>query len=164
MSLIRDTYTRFRVLVHEVAKFGIVGAIGFVVQLGFQNTLHLGFGVGYLTALICGYIVATAVTFIGNRYWAFKHRQGKGLGHESMLFVLLNTIAIGIQLAVVGFVIYGLGLRDNFSYNVATIFGIGIGTLMRFWSYRRFVFLAQPMEPPVVERLEPETTGPLPQI
>lgn len=159
LSLIRDTYTRFRVLVHEVAKFGIVGAIGFVVQLGFQNVLHSGLGVGYLSALVAGYLVATAVTFVGNRYWAFKHRQGKGLGHESMLFVLLNAIAIGIQLAVVGFVVYGLGLKDTFSYNIATIFGIGFGTLMRFWSYRKFVFLEQPAEPPAAEQLQPEATG-----
>lgn len=159
MSLIRDTYVRFRVLVHEVAKFGIVGAVGFVVQLGFQNALHSGLRLGYLTALVGGYLVATAVTFVGNRYWAFKHRQGKGLGHESMLFVLLNTIAIGIQLAVVGFVVYSLGLRDNFSYNIATIFGIGFGTLMRFWSYRKFVFLEQSAEQPAAERLQPETTG-----
>ena len=41
LSLIRDTYIRFQVLVHEVAKFGVVGAAGFVVQLGVQNALYL---------------------------------------------------------------------------------------------------------------------------
>ena len=44
LSLIRDTYIRFQVLVHEVAKFGVVGAMGFVVQLGVQNALHSGAG------------------------------------------------------------------------------------------------------------------------
>ena len=80
MSLIRDTYLRFQVLVHEVAKFGVVGLIGFVVQLGVQNALHSGAGIGPITALTIAYIIATVVTFIGNRHWAFKHRKGKGLG------------------------------------------------------------------------------------
>ena len=66
MSLIRDTYIRFQVLVHEVAKFGIVGAIGFVVQLGVQNALY-PHATGALTALVIGYTVATLVTFVGNR-------------------------------------------------------------------------------------------------
>jgi len=93
LSLIRDYYFRFQVLVHEVAKFGVVGLIGFVVQLGVQNALHSGAGVGAITAVIIAYIVATMVTFVGNRHWAFKHRKGKGLRHETMLFVLLNCVA-----------------------------------------------------------------------
>jgi putative flippase GtrA len=140
-------------------KFGVVGTLGFVVQLGVQNALHSGLGAGYLTALVAAYIVATAVTFVGNRYWAFKHRQGKGLRHESMLFVVLNTVALGVQFAVVGLVVYGLGFKDNFSYNIATIFGIGIGTLFRLWSYRRFVLLALPADPPAAEQLQPQASG-----
>ena len=60
MSLIRDTYIRFQVLVHEVAKFGVVGSIGFVVQLGVQNALYPGHGVGAVTAVVIAYAVATA--------------------------------------------------------------------------------------------------------
>ena len=54
MSLIRDTYLRSQVLVHEVAKFGVVGLIGFVVQLSVQNALHSGAGVGAITSVIIG--------------------------------------------------------------------------------------------------------------
>jgi putative flippase GtrA len=154
VSLIRDTYLRFQVLVHEVAKFGIVGAVGFVVQLGVQNTLHSGFGIGPLTALVAAYIVATVVTFVGNRHWAFKHRKGKGLGQEGLLFILLNVVGIFIQVGVVAFVTYGLHMTDKLSYNVATIIGIGIGTMFRLYTYRKFVFLEQPQEAP--EQLEPE--------
>ena len=108
MSLIRDTYIRFQVLVHEVAKFGVVGALGFVVQLGVQNALYPGHGVGAVTAVVIGYAAATVVTFLGNRHWAFRHRKGKGLGQEGLLFILLNTVGIFIQVGVVAFVHYGL--------------------------------------------------------
>ncbi|MGD0699897.1 MAG: GtrA family protein [Trebonia sp.] len=140
MSLIRDTYLRFQVLVHEVAKFGVVGLIGFVVQLGVQNALHSGAGVGAITAVIIGYIVATMVTFVGNRHWAFKHRKGKGLRHETITFVLLNVVGIVIQVGIVDIAYYELGYKDGLSYNIATIIGIGLATLFRLYAYRKFVF------------------------
>ena len=140
LSLIRDTYFRFQVLVHEVAKFGVVGLIGFVVQLGVQNALHSGAKVGPLISLTVAYIIATAVTFTGNKYWAFKHRKGKGLGHETTLFVLLNVVGYGIQIGVVAIANYGLGFKDGLSYNIATIIGIGLATLFRLYAYRKFVF------------------------
>ena len=158
MSLIRDTYARFELLFHEVAKFGVVGAIGFVVQLGVQNALHSGAGVGPLTALVIAYVIATIVTFVGNRHWAFKHRKGKGLGQEGVLFILLNVVGIFIQVGIVAFVHYGLHMTDNLSYNVATIVGIGIGTMFRLFTYRKFVFLAQPAAG-AAEELQPAPSG-----
>ena len=158
LSLIRDTYTRFQVLVHEVAKFGVVGAIGFVVQLGVQNALYPGHGIGPLTAVVIAYAVATVVTFVGNRHWAFRHRKGGGLGQESVLFVLLNVVGIFIQVGVVALVVHGMGMTDRLSYNVATIIGIGIGTMFRLFTYRRFVFRAQPAAS-VAEELQPEPSG-----
>jgi len=140
LSLIRDTYFRFQVLVHEVAKFGVVGLIGFVVQLGVQNALHSGAKVGPIISLTVAYIIATVVTFTGNKYWAFKHRKGKGLRHETMVFVQLNVEGYGIQVGIVAIANYGLGFKDGLSYNIATVIGIGLATLFRLYAYRRFVF------------------------
>ena len=106
-----------------------------------RTLFHLGLGVGALTAVVVGYVVATVVTFLGNRHWAFKHRQGKGLSHETLMFVMLNLVGLGIQEAVVATVHYGLHMTDPLSYNVANIVGIGLGTLFRLWSYRKWVFL-----------------------
>ena len=41
---------------------------------------------------------------------------------------------------------YGLGLTSRLADNIATIIGIGLGTLFRFWTYRRFVFAHEPMD------------------
>jgi putative flippase GtrA len=140
LSLIRDYYLRFQVLVHEVAKFGIVGAAGFVVQLGVQNALHSGLKIGPIVSLTIAYILATVVTFLGNRHWAFKHRKGAGLKRETLLFVLLNVVGYGIQVGIVDIAYYGLGYKDGLSYNIATVIGIGLATLFRLFAYRTFVF------------------------
>jgi putative flippase GtrA len=140
LSLIRDYYLRFQVLVHEVAKFGVVGLIGFVVQLGVQNALHSGAKIGPITALTIAYILATAVTFVGNKYWAFKLRKGKGLRHETMLFVALNVVGYAIQVGIVHLSYYELGFKSRLAYNIATVIGIGLATLFRLYVYRKFVF------------------------
>ena len=141
-NLIRDLYSRFRHLVHEVGKFGIVGATGAVIQFGVQNPLHYYFGMGALTALLCGYIAATCFTFVGNRYWTYRHLrdESQGFARESVIFIVMNVIGIGIQEGLVALATYGLGWKGGFAYNAATVIGIGVGTLFRLYAYRTFVF------------------------
>jgi putative flippase GtrA len=145
-------------ILHEVAKFGIVGGIGFVVQLGTTNELHYGMKLGPSTAVVAGYVVATLVTFLGNKFWTYRHRTGNtgGLVRESVMFILLNVVGIVLQLAVVALVFYGLDKKDPFSYNVALIIGIGLGTIFRLFTYRRFVFKATPPAPAGMEALLPD--------
>ncbi len=140
MNLIGDYYFRFQVLVHEVAKFGVVGLAGFVVQLVVQNALHSGLKVGAITSVVIAYIVATMVTFVGNRHWAFKHRKGAGLKRETIVFVLLNCVGIVIQVGIVDLAYYELGYKSGLAYNLATIIGFVLATMFRLFAYRKFVF------------------------
>ena len=158
MDLLRDLYARFRVLIHEVAKFGLVGIIAFVITLGGANVLHYGAGLGPLTSVTIATVVATVFAFFGNKLWAFRHRKGSNLGRESVLFFVFNGIGLLIQLAFVAVATHGLGLNDKFSYNVANIIGIGVATIFRLYCYRRWVFLVAD-DAPLPEQLEPETSG-----
>jgi len=158
LSLIRDLYSRFRILLHEVAKFGIVGAIGAIVQFSVQNPLHFKLGLGALTAEFIGIVGGIIVTFIGNRYWTYRDRraQGRELARETLLFFAMSATGTGIQLGLQAIVTYGFGLKDGISYNLATAFGIGIATLFRLYAYRTFVFRGAPSGA-AMEQLEPET-------
>lgn len=159
MDVIRDLYTRFRVLIHEVTKFGIVGGLAFVITFVGTNVLNSGFKLSPVMSTTIATIVATGFAFIGNRQWAFKHRRGKGLGREGLLFVFFNGIGLLIQVGFVAAVQHGMGRSDKVSINVALILGIGVATLFRLYSYRRWVFLGAPAEPPAAEQLEPEISG-----
>ncbi len=159
MDLIRDLYARFKVLIHEVTKFGIVGALAFLITIGGANGLRSGAGLGPLTSVTIATIVATVFSFLGNKHWTFRHRKGNGLGRESVLFFVFNGVGLLIQLAFVAAARYGLGLTDTFFYNVANISGIAVATIFRLYTYRRWVFLAVEADPPTAEQLEPETSG-----
>lgn len=142
---VRGLYGRFRQLVHEAAKFGVVGAIAFLATTVGTNLLHFEAGLGPLTSNVIATIAATGVAYFGNRYWTFRHRQGSTMAREYVVFFALNGVGLGIQLACIGFTYYLLGMHDKLAYNIALIFGIGLGTLFRFWSYRRWVWLVPPV-------------------
>ena len=158
MQLLREVYTRFRVLIHEVAKFGVVGIIAFFITIGGSNVLHYGVGLGPLTSVAIATVVATVFAFLGNKLWAFRHRKGSHWGRESVLFFVFNGIGLLIQLGFVAAVRYGLGLDGKLAYNVSNIIGIGVATIFRLYCYRRWVFLLGD-DALLAEQLEPEKTG-----
>lgn len=156
MSSAIGLYERFRHLIHEALKFGFIGGLGLVVTEVAAYVLHFNVGVGPLTSIVIASVIATFVTYLGNRYWTFRHREGSGMGREYVMFFVLNAIGIGIQLAVEGFTYYALGLTGKLSYNVALTFGIGLGTLFRFWSYRKWIWRAKVADSPLGhEELQP---------
>src|SRR6516225_12357170 len=73
VKLIRDLYARFQVLIHEVAKFGVVGSLAFVITIVLVNVFHSGAGLGPIWAATLANIFATIFAFMGNKFWAFRH-------------------------------------------------------------------------------------------
>jgi len=134
-------YRRFRHVIHEGAKFLIVGLIGIGVTNLVFIPLHGPLGLGPLTSVTIATIVATIVTFLGNRYWSFRHREGAGTAREGATFFVLNGFGLLIQYAVLGFSNYALGLTTKIENVIAVNLGIALGTLFRFWSYRKWVWV-----------------------
>lgn len=154
------------VLVREMLKFGVVGAVAFVIDLGGYNLLVFGphlLGMSGeqstvgplhdkpLTARVISAAVATLAAWLGNRLWTFRHRGNRQASHELALFVFFNVVAMVISIACLGTSRYVFGLHTQLADNITNIIGIGLGTLFRFWSYRRFVFINtladSPLEP-----------------
>jgi putative flippase GtrA len=129
------------VLWREILKFGIVGAVAFVVDVGLMNVLrHTVMEDKPTTAKIVSASVATVVAWIGNRQWTFRHRRNRRAHHEFSLFAITNGVALAIGAGAIAFSHYALGLTSLLADNVANIVGIGLGTLFRFWAYRTLVF------------------------
>ena len=142
MTALRGLYVRFRQLIHEFAKFGIIGVIGLIITNGGYLLLH-SHGAGPVTSTTIATIVATTVAYIGNRYWSFAHRERTSVPREGLIFFVLNGIGLLIQDAVVAFNAYILHLEyHKLAEFVALNIGIAIATLFRFWSYRKYVWAA----------------------
>jgi putative flippase GtrA len=153
-------YRRFALLIHEVAKFGVIGALAFVVTWAGTNVLHFSLGMGPLTSNAIATVVAATFAYAGNKFWTFRNSRDSGLGREYFLFFVLNGIGLLIQLLCIGFVHYTLHMQGRVPYNVALIIGIILGTLFRYWSYKKWVFLP-PQLPAVDARTGLPSRGPV---
>jgi putative flippase GtrA len=136
--MIRDTYVRFQVLINEIGKFGIVGILSTIITFAIQNALY-GHA-GPTTQVFVANAIATCFAFLGNRYWAFRHRKTANMGRETVLFIFFNVVGTLIQTAFVDSNHYVLHNTDRISLNIATVIGIVFATLFRLFCYRKFVF------------------------
>lgn len=129
----------------EAAKFGVIGLIALVIDIGTFNLLmYAGGGVlndKPLTAKVISVVVATTFSYFGNRFWTFKNRGRTSYTREYALFFVLNGVGMGIALACLWFSHYALGLTNAIADNIsANVIGLALGTMFRFWSYRKWVF------------------------
>jgi putative flippase GtrA len=131
--------------VAELGRFGSVGAVAYVVDVGLFNLLRFGPGelleAKPLTAKALSVAVATVVAWLGNRYWTFAHRRTPDRRRELVGFALVNLGGLAVGLACLGFSHYVLGLRSPLADNVsANVVGLVLGTAFRYVCYQRLVF------------------------
>ncbi|MFL0579146.1 GtrA family protein [Dietzia sp. 179-F 9C3 NHS] len=139
-----------------------MGLVGFAVDAATYNLLVFfewhgwswrtldGHGILFshpLTAKIIAIAVATAVTYVGNRYWVFTGRRDDGHARHLVLYTVVNVAAIGLQLACLGFSRYVLGLDSPLADNVSgTLIGQIVAVVFRYWAYDTLVFRRHPSE------------------
>jgi putative flippase GtrA len=145
-SWIRQLYATFRTLLHELAKFGVVGAVAYAITVAVSNSLRFGPAkLGPLTSLGIAMIVAATFSYFANRHWTWRHKARTGLGREYSLFIGLSVIGFALTELPVGFSEYVLHLHSPLAYNISgNVIGTILGTIWRFWAFRRWVFLDEP--------------------
>ena len=141
-NLIAGLYRRWRHLAHEMAKFGIVGAVNTVLDFGLANLLYLGLSWSAMGAKTASVAVAATSSFFMNRHWTFRHRARTGLRREYSLFFLLNGVGLLIADACILVVERGFGKTGALWFNVAQVAGLALGMVFRFTAYKRWVFLS----------------------
>lgn len=134
----------------EAAKFGVVGALAFVVDNGGYNLLVFGLpgdaGGGWMRAApVQASVVATTAaalfSWTGNRYWTYRRRHRDKVAQELTLFFAANAIGLAITAGTVFTSRHVLGFDSALSDNTARILGWVLATLFRFYAYRRYVFV-----------------------
>ncbi|HEY8472896.1 MAG TPA: GtrA family protein [Natronosporangium sp.] len=141
----RGWYRRWRTLIGEAWRFGIVGAANVVINFVVFNALALTlFSGSELKANVAATAVATTTSYLMNRGWTFRHRKTSRISREYVLFFAFNAAGLAIELGVMGAAKYGLGLTTLWALNFAKAAGLGLGTIFRFWTYRTFVFAGKP--------------------
>lgn len=130
-------------------KFGVVGGIGYVIDVSIFNALIIaGQSTGNtnwffssLGAKTVSTSVAIIFNWLGNRYWVFRAHRRHDVWREFFEFVVVSVGGMVISLAVLWFTHHVLGLRSLLADNIAAnVVGLGLGTIFRFVLYRYWVY------------------------
>ncbi|MDJ0336502.1 GtrA family protein [Salinibacterium sp. G-O1] len=161
-----------RRFITQLARFGLVGLVGLVIDVGVFNLLRATvlepsvLHEGPFLAKVISTTLAIAANYVGNRYWTFAATKRSAVVREGLEFLAVSIGGMLIALSCLWISHYVLGftslLADNISSNVV---GLALGTAFRFTFYRYWVFhpnRQRPLRPAVESALEPEaaTTQP----
>jgi putative flippase GtrA len=119
----------------ELARFALVGASGYALNLAVFSAL---IGVGdthYLAAAAFAFCVAVSNNFLLNRYWTFKATQVTA-ALQAPRFLAVSLAALGLNLATLEVLISLVGLPET----VAQAAAIALATPISFagnklWSF-----------------------------
>ena len=137
---------KLRPLVGELTKFLVVGGFCFVLDVGLAYAFRFEVGLGPTTSKTLSTVIATAVSYAGNRLWSFSHRvdADRGHGQDITRYAVINLVGLVITLVPVDVAHYVLGETSPLAFNVTQVVGTLVATVFRFWAYRRWVFAVDP--------------------
>lgn len=141
-----------------LARFGVVGVAGIVVNLGVFNALRLGplgpdVSVGgnddrVVTAKVLATVVSILFAWVAHRGWTFKGQRRHRPAKELALFGAVNAVAIVVEAGLVALTHHGFGWTSLLADNASSLVGIGLGTIVRYFGFTAFVFPGGDREDP----------------
>jgi putative flippase GtrA len=136
-----------RLLLTQLTRFGMVGAVGLVLDVGIFNALRLTvlapeeLHEGPVLAKVISTTVAIAANWIGNRYWTFGGLRRKAAVREGIEFLAVSVGGMLIGLGCLWLSHYVLGFTSVVADDIATnVVGLTLGTAFRFTLYKWWVF------------------------
>jgi len=124
----RDNWT-------QLAKFCVVGAVGYLINLGVYAVL-LHAGLHYLVAATGSFLVAVTSNYTWNRLWTFRDRR-RGVAAQGLRFFLVSLASLGANLLVLDLLI-SLGAGKLVGQAIAIVVVTPLNFVgNKLWSFRR---------------------------
>ncbi len=119
----------------QLAKFSVVGATGYVVNLVVFASL-LEAGLHYTVAAACSFLVAVTNNYIWNRVWTFRGQRGH-IAYQGLRFLVVALVALAAnEVFLTAFVALGIGKIAAQAIAVVLVMPINfVGN--KLWSFRR---------------------------
>lgn len=138
-------------LIGDAVRFGMVGAVSYVLDVALFNALRVGHAGVFsepLVAKTMGVALATLVAWLGTRYWTFRRNLRPDAGREFVEFVVVAGAGYAVNLFVLFMSHYVLGFHSLLADNIAgNLIGAAFGAVVRFLLYRAWVYHPKRAEP-----------------
>ena len=118
----------------QLAKFCVVGVIGYSVNLAVYTVLLDGAGLHYISAAVGSFLVAVTNNYLWNRLWTFRAQRG-GVAYQGMRFLIVSTVALLANLAVLH-VLVTAGLGEVVAQAIAIVLVTPVNFVgNKLWSF-----------------------------
>ena len=119
----------------QLLQFCVVGASGYVVNLGVYSLLVHGLSVNYLAAAVCSFAVAVTNNYLWNRLWTFRAQRGH-VGLQGAKFLAVSLVALGANVGVLAILVEA-GMAKVPAQAVAIVVVTPLSFLgNKLWSFR----------------------------
>jgi dolichol-phosphate mannosyltransferase len=120
----------------QLVRFSIVGATGYVINLGVYSTLVAVAGVHYVPAAVLAFCVAVTNNFLLNRHWTFKATNGRAT-FQAPRFLTVSLVALGFNLLVLELLVGVLGVHKIAGQAAAILSATPLNFIgNKLWSFR----------------------------
>ena len=120
----------------QLAKFSVVGASGYAVNLAVYTALLKWAGLHYLVAALISFLAAVTNNYWWNRHWTFRGQRGH-FAYQGMRFAVVSTVALAANLVVLRLLVGG-GVGKVVAQAIAIILVTPLNFLgNKLWSFRR---------------------------
>jgi putative flippase GtrA len=121
----------------QLAKFGIVGLSGYVVNLVVYAFLLKQVGLHYLVAASVSFLVAATNNYIWNRLWTFRHQRGH-VAYQGLRFLIVAVLAYGANLLLLTGLVEVVGVDKIVAQAIAIVLVTPLNFIgNKLWSFRR---------------------------
>jgi putative flippase GtrA len=120
----------------QLARFCIVGASGYVVNLAVFTLLLHGAAVHYLLAATVSFLVAVTNNYTWNRLWTFRGQRGH-VGYQGLRFLVVSTLSLCANLLLLALLVR-LGLEEVPAQAIAIVLVTPLNFVgNKLWSFGR---------------------------
>ncbi|HYB24057.1 MAG TPA: GtrA family protein [Solirubrobacteraceae bacterium] len=120
----------------QLVRFGVVGAIGFLVNLGVYALFVHPVGIDYRAASVVAWLVAVANNFVLNRRWTFDARGGLAR-FQALRFLIVSLAAEAFSLLLLTLLVQGAGIEKVAAQAMAVATAMPLNFLgNKLWSFR----------------------------
>ena len=120
----------------QLVRFGLVGGVGFVVNLAVYTLCVHALGLDYRVAAVIAWLVAVLNNFVLNRHWTFDARDGRAR-FQAPRFLVVSVVALGFSLLLLTLLVELAGVPKLPAQALAVAGSMPLNFLgNKLWSFR----------------------------
>lgn len=120
---------------HQLLRFCVVGASGYLVNLAVFSALVYGLDAHHALAAVGAFCVAWTSNFVFNKFWTFR-QHGLSAVQQGARYLAVSLVALGLNLALLE-VLVRAGSPEIVAQAVAIAAVMPVNFLLnRRWSFR----------------------------